>query len=46
MTWCLTFLWLTGKVDILLDDVVSYILVVNWEGRDSVRRSGHYELRR
>ena len=29
MTWCLTFLWLTEKGEIRLDDVVSYIIVVN-----------------
>ena len=29
MTWCVTFLWLTEKEEILLDKVVCYILVVN-----------------
>ena len=29
MTWCPTLLWLTEKVEIPLDDVVSYILVVS-----------------
>ena len=29
MMWCLTLLWLTEKGEILLDEVVSYILVVN-----------------
>ena len=39
----------TDMVEILLDDMVSYILMVNWEiiYRDSVRRRhGHYEVRR